>query len=481
MHPAHYWFAAAILIASIGLWRVTSERSRLRVALGLLSLWAITGLSVLLPASWRPIDMVVEQIAAAFVELAAVQIAFIVVFEILLAKVAIPKFISEVLVVGVYVAIVFNLLYHVGVNVTGIFATSAVAAAVVGFALQDMLSNIAGGIALEMEGEVTSGEFIECGEWSGTTRHVRLRHTVIRSPNGETVILPNSYLTRTPVRVHGKPWRRFVRFNVPYALDPHDLIAAVEFALRASPIAGVASAPAPACIVQEMQPGHISYAAVVWLTDPMLEIPVYSDVLMRVYYALRRTGVPLSEITTVVEVRSQEQSTAPAIDPVDVLRRTPILRLLADPDLFELASHLQSLWFAAGEYIIRQGEPGASMYFVVEGRVQISLRSSDGVERQVSSMEAGDFFGEASLLTGETRTASAVALSKVHCYVLDKSGLQGFIQRLPELAEDMSVVMAHRQVELEAVREKLDQETALRREAENQTQLLKRIRRFFEM
>ncbi len=37
--------------------------------------------------------------------------------------------------------------YRLGVNVTGIFATSAVAAAVIGFALQDMLGNIASGIA----------------------------------------------------------------------------------------------------------------------------------------------------------------------------------------------------------------------------------------------------------------------------------------------------------------------------------------------
>ena len=65
------------------------------------------------------------------------------------------------------------------------------------------------------------------------------------------------------------------------------------------------------------------------------------------------------------------------------------------------------------------------------------------------------------------------------CYRLNKSGLHGFIQRLPELAEDMSVVLAHREMELEVVREKLDRETALRREGETQNELLKRIRRFF--
>jgi hypothetical protein len=53
------------------------------------------------------------------------------------------------------------------------------------------------------------------------------------------------------------------------------------------------------------------------------------------------------------------------------------------------------------------------------------------------------------------------------------------MQRLPDLAEDMSVVLADREMELAVVREKLDHETALRRERETRNELLNRIRRFF--
>ena len=162
-----------------------------------------------------------------------------------------------------------------------------------------------------------------------------------------------------------------------------------------------------------------------------------------------------------------------------MLRRTPILRLLADPDLHALGSHLQQLSFAPGEHIITQGDDGDSMYFIVSGQVGISYRSEDGEERHVSVMEPGDFFGEASLLTGKPRSASAVALARVDCYQLEKSGLQTFIERLPELAEDMSVVWRTARWNSTVVREKLDRETAMRREAENQNELLTRIRRFF--
>jgi len=479
MHPAHYWFAAAIFAGVIVFWRPARDRSRLRAALGMLALWAASWIASLLPPAWRPGDATMEAVAIALIELAAIQIAVVLIFDLLLRRVRITKLASESLIVAAYVGVVFNLFYKVGVNVTGVFATSAVAAAVAGFALQDMLSNIAGGIALELEGGIKAGDFIHCGPRAGWVKHVRLRHTAIMSPNGETIILPNNELTRFPVTICSHAERRVIPFTAPYARDPHELIAAVEFALRSSPIPGIAREPAPSCVARNMAPGHIEYAAVVWLSKPGHDIGETSAVLTRIYFALRRAGIPATEISTVIEMKSESKAALASMSPVDVLRRTPILRLLSDPDLTELASHLRPLSFAQGEYIIREGDQGESMYFIVEGRVGISFRSN-GAERQVAVMEPGEFFGEASLLTGEFRSANGVALSKVDCYRLDKTGLEGFMRRLPELAEDMSVVMAHRQLELDSIREKLDRETALRREAERQTQLLTRIRRFFE-
>jgi CRP-like cAMP-binding protein/small-conductance mechanosensitive channel len=474
-----YWIAAAIFACSAALWPAVKDRSRLRACWMLLAVWAFAEAFMMLPPSWRPSAPVENATELALLELAAIQILAVLVFELLLRRVYIPRFAAEILILSGYAAVLLHLLYIVGVNITGIFATSAVAAAAVGLALQDMLSNIAGGVALELERSIKPGDFIQCGDRSGWVEHVRLRHTAIKTPDNETVILPNSLMTRSTVTIRSAAHRHFVPFSMAYAHDPHELVAAVEFALRASPIPGVAADPQPACLVRRMEPGHIAYAAVVWLNNPGYEIFEVSAVLKRIYFALHRAGIPPSEISTLVEMKREAPPTLATVQPVDVLRRTPILRLLAEPDLLELASNMQHMAFAAGEYIIRQGEQGDSMYFIVEGRVGISYRSEDGVERQVSMMEPGDFFGEASLLTGEARGASGVALSRVDCYRLDKAGLQGFIRRLPELAEDMAVVMAHRQMELETVREKLDRETALRREAASQNELLARIRRFF--
>lgn len=480
MHESLIWFALILLALTVVLWKPALEKSRMRTSLGFLALWVLTWLGTLLPAQWRPPDEVFRQVAVALLSLAAVQVGAILVFDISLRRVHFPKFLSEIVVVAGYLATLFHLLLSLGVNFMGIFATSAVATAVLGLALQDMLSNIAGGIALELEDGIRAGDFITVADAAGWVRHVRLRHTALVTRDGDTVILPNNHLTRSAVNIMSRRHRQLLPFSMPYSVNPQEVIETVEFALRTSPIPGVAGDPPPRCVVRELASGAVHYAAIVWLTEPGQELQPISATLVRLYFALQRAGLPIREITNLLEMH-KEGAEVVKPDPIDILRRTPILRLLDDPDLYELASYLLPLAFAPGESILRQGDPGDSMYFVVSGTVGITFRSPEGIDRQVSVMEPGDFFGEASLLTGEIRTASALARTRVDCYKLDKKGLRHIMNRRPDLAEDMSVVMAHRQMELAIVRERLDQETARQREAENQVQLLARIRRFFEI
>lgn len=480
MDESFIWLASALFVLTVGLWKLAVDKSRLRTAGIFLLLSVLTRACTLLPAMWRPGAPVIHEVAVALLSLAVVQVGAVLIFDLALRRVHFPRFVLEMLVVAGYVATLLHLLVSLGVNVTGIFATSAVATAVLGLALQDMLSNIAGGVALELEDGIRVGDFVTAGDASGWVQHIRLRYTALKTRYGDTVILPNSELVRSKFTIQSKRHLHLLPFLMPYHRNPQEVIEAVEFALRQSPIPGVAAEPTPRCIVQKLESGSIQYAAMVWLTEPGLEFPAISATLVRLSFALQRAGLPVKEITTVVEFhKDAPEGLKP--QPIDMLRRTPILRLLEDEDLHEVASCLQALAFAPGETIIQQGEAGDSMYFVVAGSVSITFRSPEGADRQVSVMDAGDFFGEASLLTGEIRTASAVARNKVDCYRLDKMGLQNIISRRIDLAEDMSVVMAHRQMELAVVREKLDEETARLREAENQAQLLSRIRRFFEI
>ena len=473
------WIAAALFVIAAVLWKpLARDRGRVRTAFGLLILWVAFFLFAGAASRWNVQAHAASEIARTLLILTGVQIGAMLLFDVALRKVRLPKFAGEIAIVAAYVVALVQLLNRLGANATGIFATSAVATAVLGLALQDMLSNIAGGISLELEGTLETGDFIRCGDHSGWVQHIRLRHTAIITADSDTVILPNSLLTRSPVVVVSKAHRRFLSFSMWYSRDPQEVTEAVRKALRSSPLEGVAPKPEPDCIIEEMTPGHVRYAAVVWLTTPGHDSEAVSLVLNRVYYALQRAGIPASEISYLVETKAAVPLAEEA-SPTEILSRTPIFRLLGEKGIAELSASLRRLSFAPGEHILRQGDSGDSMYFVVAGTVGITFHSGDGPERQIATFESGDFFGEASLLTGEPRSATATAVSRVTCYRLDKAGLQRTMELQPELAEDMSVVMAHRQIELASARDKMDRETALRRESESQTQLLARIRRFF--
>ena len=100
-----------------------------------------------------------------------------------------------------YVAAALVLLGRHGVNLTGVVATSAVVTAVIGFSLQDTLGNIMAGVALQMEHSVAIGDWVRVGNEEGIVREIRWRQTSIETRNGDTVVIPNSNLVKSPTSV----------------------------------------------------------------------------------------------------------------------------------------------------------------------------------------------------------------------------------------------------------------------------------------
>jgi CRP/FNR family cyclic AMP-dependent transcriptional regulator len=73
------------------------------------------------------------------------------------------------------------------------------------------------------------------------------------------------------------------------------------------------------------------------------------------------------------------------------------------------AAERDELVVPKGTAVFRQGDPGDSMFIIEAGRVRIVIHC-EGQETAVAVLEAGDFFGELSLLSNAARTATAEAL-----------------------------------------------------------------------
>jgi CRP-like cAMP-binding protein len=94
-----------------------------------------------------------------------------------------------------------------------------------------------------------------------------------------------------------------------------------------------------------------------------------------------------------------------------------------------------SLTVAEGEYLYREGDASQELYLIEKGRIQL-LKGHGSDEGQMSLLEAGDFFGEVSLLTGGTREASARATADTQLLRIDGPLLRDLLKD-PEIALKM--------------------------------------------
>src|ERR1700722_19162956 len=115
-----------------------------------------------------------------------------------------PAIVCDILLAFSYIGAALLLLSHVGVNVSGIVATSAVVTAVVGFSLQDPLGHIMGGMAIQLERTIAVNDWIKVGDVVGVVKEIRWRQTSIETRNWDTVVIPNSVLMKSNVIVLGR-------------------------------------------------------------------------------------------------------------------------------------------------------------------------------------------------------------------------------------------------------------------------------------
>ncbi len=129
------------------------------------------------------------------------------------------------------------------------------------------------------------------------------------------------------------------------------------------------------------------------------------------------------------------------------LSQLPLFREMTPEELAPLAAACEVVSFRAGEAIVRQGEPGDSVYVILDGRVEVLARTErNGVlaESVVSWLVAGDALGELSLLDGQPRSATCVALTDTTCLRLERDEFLGAVRRHWSLTHALLGVVADR-------------------------------------
>jgi CRP/FNR family cyclic AMP-dependent transcriptional regulator len=93
--------------------------------------------------------------------------------------------------------------------------------------------------------------------------------------------------------------------------------------------------------------------------------------------------------------------------------------------------------FRRGQLIFGEGDPGDSLFVVVEGLVKVYVTSDEGEEMVLITLRAGDTFGELALIDGQPRSASAQALEETTTLMVTREVVLELMRAHPTLAESL--------------------------------------------
>ncbi len=138
--------------------------------------------------------------------------------------------------------------------------------------------------------------------------------------------------------------------------------------------------------------------------------------------------------------RAAEKAAAhKTFSPEELAERFPLFTGLSSEQREVLVLHFIIKTYQPGERIIRAGEEADSVYFISEGEVEVSVGG-----RKISRLQAGDYFGEMALITGQPRSADVTALDYSKFATLSQRDFRRFLARFPDIRKQMAQIAAER-------------------------------------
>jgi len=357
-----------------------------------------------------------------------------------------PRIFLDVFRWMLFAAALVAVLYESGVNAGNLVTGSALVTAALGFALKDTLGNVFSGLAIHAERPFEVGDWIQYDQNQahiGKVVEINWRATKVITLDEAYVIIPNGQLAQASIRNFTKPdpWSRRSLFVVtPYDVPPQRVQSIILDALRGS--FGVLDKPAPSVVTNAFMERGVEHWVRFFTTEFDKRDRVDGMARDRIWYALARCGIEIPVATHAVRLT---ELPPPAVEPptagvdrrVECLARIGLLEPFG-PDLVRrLAEQNPDRIYAAGEQVIRQGDPGDSMFVIMSGGVEVEAGDGSGPPVKLAALGPGDYFGEMSLMTGAPRVATVTTLGETRLLEIGKESFRSILAAHPELVEGL--------------------------------------------
>lgn len=400
----------------------------------------------------------------------------------------IPPFlldISEWFILLLVILLTIRLVF--GVELTGLLVTSTVASAIIGLALQDTLGNLISGISLQIETPFSADDWVEIDGIEGIIVRQNWRTLTLLTREDHRVMLTNSTVAKSKIINYSRPTNRqiqTVRLTLSESYSPNVVKKVLVEAVQG--LEDVRLHPRLRSHVVSMQDGCVTYGLSYWLDDYSDKIVTRDKVLTRAWFTLHRAGIHIPDptgdyrVSLVPEDAPQQAKVARQERLFGMMASLHWLDVLSESQLRQLANRTAVSLYTTGEQLVKQGDPGDSLFIINKGSVSVYVRSADGRSVYANQLNAGDFFGEMSLLTGEARSASIRANEETEVIIIDKEAFANVLTQDPTILDRFVAALERRQ---EGISQSLLQDSAMRhQEMENgRDAFIQRIRRYLRV
>ncbi len=129
---------------------------------------------------------------------------------------------------------------------------------------------------------------------------------------------------------------------------------------------------------------------------------------------------------------------------IQELKMIPLFSELDDKALEDISRMSVRQTYKKDNMVLIEEEIGSTMFIILRGRIKISRISDEGREVILSILVDGDFFGEMSILDGQTRSANAVTLEDSELMLIQRENFLRILRDYPQVAINLLKELAHR-------------------------------------
>ncbi len=399
----------------------------------------------------------------------------------------IPHFLREVVALLIFlvaILLVLSLGYHADAQLNKVLFGSGVIAIILGFAGQNLFGGIISGVSLQVNRPYKVGDWLKVGDTYGEVMEINWRSTRLCTNDDIYLDIPNNEIVKStivnlyyPTEAHAMR----IRVGIDYHIPPNRV---KEVLGRAAQTArNVLADPPVKVFLVEFSDFAVIYEIKYYMSNHRKINETNDSVRTNVWYELKRQGI---NIPYPIRTLQMQRRTTPEVDrdqaeAREILRGEPIFSCLSDEQINSLVRRSRLNHFGRGENVIAEGADGDSMFVLLRGTAQVVV-SKNGSVIPVATLNAGNCFGEMSLLTGERRSATVSA--KGDCYVMEigKPVMADIIRDSPDCLRQLSEILAARRMETEGiVKEAKDSTETSAKESEYRATFLARLKTFFEL